>query len=203
MKAPVNMNESEIRSRFDFSKTSRGRFHKRYEQGHAVTFLDHDPDQEIFVTSAKRDPQLTEIAGKHLLISRLISAGFEVAEPIRDKGIDLLVYSTSKDGERFVAHPIQLKASSSESFSLDKKYANLRGLLITYVWNVESPSESNIFVLTFDEAMSVLEQKGYSKTDAWRRDGYYFVRKAGSELKEMLEPFRMTPERWQQKLQPA
>ena len=61
------------------------------KQGHVKYVLDHDPDQEIFVTPAKRDPQLyVKRRGNIFFISRLISAGFEVAEPIRDKGIDLL-----------------------------------------------------------------------------------------------------------------
>jgi hypothetical protein len=203
MKSPIDMNEAELRSRFDFSKPTRGRFYERYQKGHTVTYLDHDPDEKKAVSAVRPDSQLTEIAGKHLLISRLISAGFEVAEPIRDKGIDLLVYGTSKDGERFVAYPIQMKASSSESFSLDKKYEHLHGLLITYVWNVQSAAESEIFALTFNEARSLLEEKGYAKTNAWVRDGYYFVKKVDIKLKEMLEPYRMTQERWQHRLRTA
>jgi len=195
------MNEAEMRARFDFSKATRGRFAERYRNGHSVTLLDQDPDGELSIAPPKRDSQLTEIAGKHLLISQLISAGFEVAEPIRDNGIDLIVYSTSKDGRRFVAHPIQLKASSTDSFSLDRKYADLNGLVITYIWRVEAPNESSIHALTFDEAVSVLNQRGYSKTDSWKRDGYYFVKKASAELKDALEPFLMTPERWKLRLQ--
>ena len=210
MKAPIDMNESELRSSFDFSEPSRGRFQERYREGHTITLLDFDPDQDLDTGTStdpnrtapdRKDTQLTEIAGKHLLISRLISAGFEVAEPIRDKGIDLLVYSTTNDGERFISHPIQLKASSDESFSLDKKYEKLHGLLLTYVWHVEDPNKSEIYALSFDEAKFVLEQKGYAKTDSWTLGGYYFVRKADAKLKEMLKPYLMNPERWRQRLQ--
>jgi hypothetical protein len=46
-----------------------------------------------------------------------------------------------------------------------------------------------------------MEKKGYAKTDSWTKRGYYFVRSAGPELKEILEPYKMTAERWQKKLQ--
>jgi len=200
MKSPIDMNEAEMRNRFDFSKATRGRFHDRYEKGHTITFLHHNPDHEQSATPSTKDSQLTEIAGKHLLISRLISAGFEVAEPIRDNGIDLLVYGTSKS-EQFIAYPIQLKAFSNESFSLDKKYGRIHGLLIAYVWNVQSSAQSDIFALTFDEAFQILTKKGFAETPSWEKGGKYFVRKADSKLKKMLEPYRMTVERWQEKLQ--
>jgi hypothetical protein len=49
--------------------------------------------------------------------------------------------------------------------------------------------------------MKVMEQKGYAKTDSWTKRGYYFVRSAGPELKEILKPYKMNTKRWQQKLQ--
>ncbi len=145
-----------------------------------------------------KDSQLVEIAGKHLLISHLVAAGFEVAEPIRDKGIDLIVYQTD-DG--FVARPIQMKASSSESFSLDAKYKNVPNLLIAYVWNVQSPDRNDVYAMTFNDAKEILRKKGYDKTDSWKEGKYYFVKEAGEELKELLNPYRMTAKKWKQKLQ--
>jgi hypothetical protein len=197
------MNETEIRARFDFSRATRGRFAERYRNGHTVTLLDHDPDldEDDLHEPSKPDSQLTEIAGKHLLISRLVAAGFEVAEPLRDKGIDLVVYRDGEGGKDFAAYPIQLKASSHESFSLDKKYERFPRLLIAYVWNVQAPERSDVYALTFSDALQVMEKKGYAKTYSWTKKGYYFVRSAGSELKEILEPYKMTTERWQEKLQ--
>lgn len=134
------------------------------------------------------DSQLVEIAGKHLLISRLVAAGFEVAEPLRDKGIDLII---CRDEDRFRAYPLQMKASTQESFSLDRKYEKFSNLRIAYVWNVKAADKGEVYLLTFHQALKVMEAKGYSKTDSWTKNGYYFVRNAGKELKELLEPYRM------------
>jgi hypothetical protein len=117
---------------------------------------------------------------------------------VRDQGIDLIVYREGKD---FVARPVQLKASSHESFSLDKKYKRFPHLLIAYVWNVQAPKRSDVYALTYEDALHILEKKGYAQTESWIKDGRYFVRSAGHELKEILEPYKMTTERWQQKLQ--
>ena len=201
MKSQVSKSEMELRSRFDFSKGVRAKFYERYKNGHTVTLLDGDPDEDDPLELSKPDSQLTEIAGKHLLISRLVAAGLEVAEPLRDKGIDLVVYRDGDGGKDFAAYPIQLKASSHESFSLDRKYERFSRLLIAYVWNVQDPERSDVYALTFSDAMQVMEKKGYAKTDSWTRKGYYFVRSAGAELKEILEPYKMTTERWQEKLQ--
>lgn len=201
MRSQMSKSEIDLRSRFDFSKAVRGKFHERYEKGHSVTLLEGEPDEDDPLAPIKPDSQLTEIAGKHLLISRLVAAGFEVAEPLRDKGIDLVVYRDGEGGKDFEAYPIQLKASSHQSFSLDKKYERFRRLLIAYVWNVQAPERSVVYALTFKDALQVMQKKGYSKTDSWTKKGYYFVRSAGPELEKMLEPYKMTTERWQEKLQ--
>ena len=201
MRSQMSKGEVEMRSRFDFSKAEPGKFYERYRKGHTVTLLEGAPDVDDPLAVGKEDGQLTEIAGKHVLISRLVAAGFEVAEPLRDKGIDLLAYRDGEGGKDFAAYPIQLKASSHESFSLDKKYERFPRLLIAYVWNVQAPERSDVYALTFSDALQVMEKKGYAKTESWTKKGYYFVRSAGPELKEMLEPYKMTTKRWQEKLQ--
>jgi len=200
MKSQMSKNEVSIRTQYDFSKGVRGKYYERFKNGHTVTLLEGKPDKDEQISSDKGDSQLTEIAGKHLLISRLVAAGFEVAQPLRDKGIDLVAYRDGEGGKEFAAYPIQLKASSHESFSLDMKYKRFPHLLIAYVWNVQTPERSDVYALTFDDALQVMETKGYAKTDSWTKKGYYFVRSAGPELKEILKPFKMTTERWQEKL---
>ena len=193
----TQMNEQRLRSRFDFSNAVRGRHSERYAKGHSVTLLSGAPDADDLFAADSDDSQLVEIAGKHLLIARLVAAGYEVAEPIRDKGIDLIVY---RDQLNFRAYPVQMKASTQEAFSLDRKYAKFPNLLIAYVWNVNSPEQSEIYMLKFSDALRVLEEKGYAKTDSWTKNGYYFVRNAGRELKSLLQPYRMSSERSQQKV---
>lgn len=198
MKTQMSDNERKMRSGFDFSKAVRGRHTERYAKDHTVTLLAGTPDAEDPLASVESDSQLVEIAGKHLLISRLVAAGFEVAEPLRDKGIDLIVY---RDEEKFVASPLQMKASTHESFSLDRKYEKFPNLLIAYVWKVNTGDKSEVYLLTFNQALKVMEAKGYSQTDSWTKKGYYFVRDAGRELKALLEPYRMDTQNWRRTLQ--
>lgn len=203
MKGQMSESEQELRNRFDFFRAVRGRHSERYAKGHTVTLLGGEPDMDDPLAPVKKDSQLTEIFGKNLLIGHLIDAGLEVAEPVRDKGIDLVAYRGEEGTKDFVARPIQLKAYSNESFGLDVKYKRIPRLLIAYVWNVQTPERSEVYALTFDDALKILETKEYVKTESWTKDGRYFVRNAGRELKELLKPYRMTRERWLEKLKAA
>jgi hypothetical protein len=189
MKPAVSESEMHLRAQFDFARAERGKFHERFKKGQRITLLEGESDENDPLAQDKVDPQLIEVAGKHLLISRLIAAGLEVAEPIRDKGVDLIAYSGRGD---FVARPIQLKASSNESFSLAAKYSSLSHLLITYVWNVQTPERSEVYAMSFKQAEEILKSKKYDQTDSWQEKGYYFVRSAGAELKELLKPYRIS-----------
>jgi hypothetical protein len=198
MKSEMSKNESELRSQFDFSKAVRGKLHERYKKENKVTLLEGEPDLDDPLDPEKQDSQLVEIAGKHLLISRLVAAGFEVAEPLRDNGIDLIVY---RGDNGFTAWPIQMKASTQESFSLDSKYKKIPNILIAYVWNVNAEERGDVYLLTFNNAVKVMEIKGYAETDSWKKKGYYFVRNAGTELKSLLKQYGMTTEQWREKIQ--
>jgi len=203
MRSPTSKSEMKLRREFDFSKGTRGKYFERYQQGHQVVLLEDESKETDPAALLRKDSQLTEIAGRHLLIAHLINAGFEVAEPLRDNGIDLVAYRGREGSEDFIARPIQMKAFSHESFYLERKYERFPRLLIAYVWNVETPEQSAVYALTFEDAVKVLEKKGYSQTESWIKDGRYFVRNAGQELKGLLEPFRMTRERWQEMLKAA
>lgn len=203
MKPQTDNSEPELRSRFDFSKAVRGKYADRYRRGHSVTLLEGQPDEGDPLDPRGDDTQLTEIAGKHLLIAHLIEAGIEVAQPIRDIGVDLIAYLGAKGSDEFTAWPIQLRAFSHESFYLDRKYEKLPRLLIAYVWNVRTPDKSEIYALTYPEALRVMEERGYSRTDSWTRGNRYFVRDAGRELKDRLKEYKMTPEKWHKKLKAA
>ncbi|SPU55418.1 Uncharacterised protein [Brevundimonas vesicularis] len=75
-----------------------------------------------------------EVAGRNWLTAQLLMRGFEVATPVVDRGVDLIVFK--EVGEQGIrALPLQLKCSSGESFSLDRKYEG-RGIPLAYVWNV-------------------------------------------------------------------
>jgi hypothetical protein len=200
MSAETKSSEERLRERFNFTKPERGRFVQRYKEGTSVTVLTGAPDADDPLSADPDDSQLVEIAGKHLLISRLIAAGYEVAEPIRDKGIDLIVY---RDSRNFEAFPIQMKAFTRESFSLDQKYEGIPNLHIAYVWNVNASIASEVYLLTYSQALGVLTKKGYAKSRSWRDGRYYYVRDAGSELKKLLGPFHLSPARRQFKARAA
>ena len=156
----------------------------------------------------KLDSQQVEIVGKQIVIANLIAAGLEVAEPIRDRGIDLIAFRDGIAGGQFIARPLQIKTSSGESFELDKKYRPFDSLRIVEVWLPEPiiPNEAKLFSFTYDEAERVLNQMGYNMTKSWNDpakplQGRYRTR-AGKQLKAILErEFRINrPEDWLERL---
>ena len=203
MKSPVRKNELELRRRFDFSKPTRGRFYERYQKGHTVTLLDHDPDAHY---DDPLDSELstgsTRAAGKRVFVSHVQAAGLGVAEPLSDDHIDYLIYSDARrNGHGLISCAVQLITSAHKTFSLHKTDLQMPRSLLAYVWNAKDTKDSSVYALTFEEALKIIEGKGYAETDSWVNKGGYSVTNAGLELQEMLEPYRMTQERWQQKLQ--
>lgn len=83
------------------------------------------------------DTQLTELIGRNKLVDELLRAGLEVAVPERDRGIDLIAYVDLKSqATSFIACPIQIKAASAKHFSINRKYAKVRDLILAFVWHV-------------------------------------------------------------------
>ena len=138
------------------------------------------------------DTQQVELLGRNQLISELLRADLEVAIPERDKGIDLIAYV---DKDKFLARPIQLKASIGKSFSIDKKYSKFPDMIIAYVWYANEPAKTVTYALTYSEAIKVADQMGWTKTTSWK-SGKYVTTKPGAKLLEMLKPFKMTMDKW-------
>ena len=146
------------------------------------------------------DSQLVEMLARHRLIADLLRANLEVAIPARDRGIDLIAYADlGTQVTRFSACPIQLKAAIGSSFSVDRKYAKFPNLLIAYVWYLEDPARTVTYATTYLEAIAVADAMGYTQTLSWER-GLYVVTKPSPDLVAQLEPFRMTPEKWWEKI---
>lgn len=74
------------------------------------------------------DGQQVEIVGRNWLVNELMYAGFEVALPMRDRGVDLLV--SPRDYEWTL--PVQLKTSRQTVFQVHRKYLG-RNLAVAYV----------------------------------------------------------------------
>ena len=142
------------------------------------------------------DSQHIELLGRNLLVSELIRSGLEVALPLRDRGVDLVAYADEvAKVNAFVAVPIQMKAANNRSFGIDRKYVKVSNLLLVHVWHVASPSEAVFYALRYPEALAIAEKKGWTKTASWRK-GSYSNTKPGKEIRELLEPYRMTTEKW-------
>ena len=138
--------------------------------------------------------QIVELLGRNRLIETLLMEGVEVATPVRDEGIDLVAYFWADPlRSRFVAAPIQMKAVSKKSFVLDKKYAEIPGLLLAYVWNVNDGDgkETEIFLLTYREALKVLKQRGHAKTKTWKVTGKWSSTTPSKKLREALTPYKV------------
>jgi hypothetical protein len=146
------------------------------------------------------DTQQIGIIGKHILIASLIAGEIEVAEPLRDHGIDLIAFRDRANGLGFLACPIQLKTATEAVFGLEKKYKNFRGLRIVYIWSSKRPEQAQIFALTYQEALDVLVKMKYARTNSWKR-GKYTTTKPSKKLKKMLEQFRVkAPPEWPERL---
>lgn len=139
------------------------------------------------------DTQQVEISGRNLLTSVLVAENFEVAQPFRDKGVDLIVYSHA--GKEFKALPIQLKAARKETFSISKKYLQIPSLIMVYVWHVEEPQDAPIYIMPHSVAVKIAELHGYTNSNSWLKDaGEFSVNvRVSVELKKSLESYRYVP----------
>ena len=146
------------------------------------------------------DSQTKELIGRHVLADQLLRAGIEVAIPLRDRGVDLIAYREDCDDGGFVARPIQMKAATRRSFSLDRKYERVGGLLLAYVWHINDPATSVTYVMTYPEARTIAETMGWLVTPTWAKRGYYANNNPGKKLVALLEPFRMSNQRWNDRM---
>jgi hypothetical protein len=143
------------------------------------------------------DKQQIGIIGKHILIANLLAAGLEVAEPIRDHGVDLIVYRDGIDGSEFVACQIQLKTSSERIFELYRKYERFNDLRIVYVWNAKNPADAEFYCLTYLEAIGVLKEMKGAQFSILMKKGHWVTTNPSKDLKKMLKDFQVQkPKDW-------
>jgi hypothetical protein len=154
------------------------------------------------------DTQVVEIIGRHWLVGELLRAGLEVALPVRDRGVDLLVYSGEKlEPKEFVARPIQMKAATNEHFGVNRKYEKLPGLLHVFLWHVQSRN-TRCFALYYPDMRKIAEEMGWTRTDSWKTGGKnkipgYSTNAPSKTLCELLKKYEMTPEKWGAKVSPT
>ena len=147
------------------------------------------------------DGQLIEIIGRNRLVNELLRAGLEVATPLRDRGIDLIAYvDINEDYTSFIGRPIQMKAASNRTFSMDEKYAKVRGLILAYLWYLDEPDQAATFALTYSEGLAIAQAMGWTKTSSWTNGKKYANTRPGKGICALLEPYRMTPLAWWNKV---
>ena len=147
------------------------------------------------------DKQQIGLIGKHILIADLFAANFEVAEPLRDRGIDLIAFRDGTDGEEFEARPIQLKTSSVETFELYSKYERFTDLRIVYVWKAKNPVDAEFYCLAYPEAIDVLKSMKHAGYSILKEKGHWVTTKPSEPLKNALKSFQVNvPEDWPRRL---
>jgi hypothetical protein len=146
------------------------------------------------------DTQTIELLGRNRLIDELLLAGIEVALPQRDRGVDLIAYvDLSNVVSAFAAVPIQMKAASTRAFSVDAKYARISNLVLAYVWGLQAPEHTQTFALTYQEAVDVATDLGWTATQSWAQ-GNYSTSAPSKRLCQLLEPYRMSSSAWRKKI---
>jgi hypothetical protein len=148
-----------------------------------------------------KDPNQTniiEVLGRNHLVAQLIEDGVHAAIPLWDQGVDLIAYFQGNPS--LVARPIQLKVAETSRWSVDKNYADVSDLLMVYVWHVKTNVE--VYAVSYPQALAHLtSQGGYTQTDSWNVKGGYSIAPVRNRLWDTLQPFRMTPGTWRNRLQ--
>ena len=67
------------------------------------------------------------------------------------------------------------------------------------MWNVADANNAVSYALTHEEAIAVAAEMGYTKTASWKT-GSYSCTRIGARLLQLLEPYRMTTEKWRAKV---
>ncbi len=142
------------------------------------------------------DTQIVELLGRQRLIAELVRDGLEVAIPVRDCGVDLIAYAElSRQVIRFSSKPIQMKASSGSAFAVDRKYGAVSDLILAYVWHLVDPEKAVTYAMTFQRAVEIATEMGWTKTASWE-SGIYTSTKPSQKLLQLLEKHRVGRGAW-------
>jgi hypothetical protein len=69
---------------------------------------------------------------------------------------------------------------------------------MVYAWNVSS-SAPELYALTFDEALKLLQNRGHTDTRSWNELGGWSL-KVNETWRKLLSTYRMKPEDWAPKI---
>lgn len=136
-------------------------------------------------------------------MNQLLLDDIEVARPERDRGVDLIAYMDLDETDGFAACPIQMKASISRSFSIQRKYERFSRLLLVFVWGLAEHGQPEVYALTQVESLAVAGEMGWLETVSWREGGKYSNTRPGSRLRSLLAPYQMERGAWKAKIRDA
>lgn len=141
----------------------------------------------MFLRGQNMDEQQIELIGTAALTTALIREAFEVAHPMRDRGIDLIVFSDSPN-EAFSAVPVQVKAHTGAALMVQRKYEKFRGLVHAVVWQALS-QQPRYFLFDQEEAVSLVPESSRQR-DIWTGpDGHWTWTDAPWNLQERMAQF--------------
>lgn len=146
------------------------------------------------------DAATIRLLGRHRIADDLIRAGLHAAVPLADgSGIDLFAFAIpGSAGETFVAIPVRVRASSGRSFGFDEDAERIPNLLHAFVWGIGS-QEERVYAMSHREARGVAEKLGFTLATSGQF-ALYEQHSPQRPLLEVMEPYRMTPEAWKQRL---
>lgn len=133
------------------------------------------------------DKQQIELIGTAALTTALIRRGFEVAHPMRDRGIDLIIFS-DLPGQPFSAIPVQVKAHTGAALMVERKYEKFKGLVHAVVWEAVS-ERPRYFLFDHEEAVSLVPETSREKEIWARADGHWTWTDAPKNLQERIAKF--------------
>jgi hypothetical protein len=117
------------------------------------------------------DGQQIELIGLAALTTAMLRQGFEIARPLRDRGVDLIVFSDTFP--RPSAIPIQAKIHSETGLDVYReKYQNFPGIVYAIVWH--AASQPRYFLFDHTEACSLIPETSRQQS-CWTRPSGHWV----------------------------
>lgn len=111
------------------------------------------------------DKQQIELIGTAALTAELVRQRFEVARPIRDRGVDLIVFSDASAQPSAI--PLQVKVHSETGLELFReKYKSFPGLVYAIVW--QALCQPRYFLFDHDEAVALIPEASRQRS-GWTR----------------------------------
>ncbi len=145
---------------------------------------------------------IKQLAKRHLE-HQLREAGIEIDTSPLEPGVDLIaILGSGGKPVRGAKCLIKIGANKRDRFSVIRKWKGKADLLV-YAWNV-STTDADIYALSYDEAVALLEERGHTETKSWRVLGGYYLDVGTGKTRTWwtnhLSPYRMDAEKLREKI---